>query len=51
VGNTEQVHERLQHMASELQLDELMLITVVHSHAARLRSYGLLAEAFGLAPD
>jgi hypothetical protein len=27
-----------------------MLITVVHSHEARRRSYALLAEAFGITP-
>jgi hypothetical protein len=43
------VHEELSRMASELHVDELMLITVVHSHEARKRSYELLAEAFGIA--
>ena len=32
------------------ELDELMLVTVVHDHEARRRSYQLLAEAFGLQP-
>jgi hypothetical protein len=27
-----------------------MLVTVVHDHQARLRSYQLLAEAFSLTP-
>jgi hypothetical protein len=36
-------------MAEELQIDEVMVVTIVHSLAARLRSYELLAEAFGLA--
>jgi hypothetical protein len=37
-------------MASELHVDELMVVTVVHDHQARMRSYQLLAEAFGLTP-
>jgi len=27
-----------------------MVVTVVHDHSARMRSYELLAEAFNLAP-
>jgi luciferase family oxidoreductase group 1 len=46
VGDQRQVHEQLSQMASELDIDELMLITVVHGHEARKRSYQLLAEAF-----
>jgi len=43
---------RLSRIAEELKLDELMLITVVHDHAARKRSHELLARAFGLqAPE
>ncbi len=49
-GSIERVHEQLQTMAKALDLDELMLITVVHSHEARLRSYELLAKAFGIVP-
>ena len=30
------------------QADELMVITAVYDHAARKKSYSLLAEAFGL---
>jgi luciferase family oxidoreductase group 1 len=50
VGSTEQVHKGLSEMAEALAIDELMLITVVHSHEARRKSYGLLAQAFGLTP-
>lgn len=49
-GTPEKVRNQLTRIASELQLDELMVITVVHDHQARLRSYELLAEAFELAP-
>jgi luciferase family oxidoreductase group 1 len=50
VGGPEQVRERLSHIASGLAVDELMILTIVHNHAARVRSYELLAEAFHLAP-
>jgi luciferase family oxidoreductase group 1 len=46
VGAVEQVHATLTHMARELEVDEIMIVTVVHDHAARRRSYELLAEAF-----
>jgi luciferase family oxidoreductase group 1 len=48
VGGTRQVHDGLSGMAEALGVDELMLITVVHSHEARKASYRLLAEAYGL---
>jgi luciferase family oxidoreductase group 1 len=52
VGSVEHVHERLAHMADELHVDELMLITVVHDHEARKHSYELLADAFEIeAPE
>ena len=35
-------------IASDLRVDELMIVSVIHSHAARKRSYELLAKAFGL---
>ena len=49
-GNVEHVHERMSAMAATLGVEELMLVTVVHSHEARVRSYELLAEAFGVEP-
>ncbi len=48
IGDQRQVHEQLSEMAKELDIDELMLITVVHGHEARKRSYQLMAEAFGI---
>jgi luciferase family oxidoreductase group 1 len=48
VGSIERVQEELEGMTRELKLEELMVITVVHDHEARKRSYALLAEAFGL---
>ena len=37
-------------MASVLQVEELMIVTIVHDHRARMRSYELLAKAFELRP-
>ena len=48
VGSPRTVRARLEHLAAETRADELMVSTVVHEHAARRRSYALLAEAFGL---
>ena len=40
--------ERLLALAEEYGVDELVVVTITHSPKARLRSYELLAEAFGL---
>ncbi len=49
-GDPEQVRAQLVDMASVLQVEELMIVTIVHDHRARLRSYELLAQAFELRP-
>jgi hypothetical protein len=36
-------------LAAEYEADELMVVTITHDFKARLRSYELLAQAFGLA--
>jgi luciferase family oxidoreductase group 1 len=48
VGDPAQVSSKLESMARDLQVHELMILTVIHDHAARLHSYELLAESFGL---
>jgi alkanesulfonate monooxygenase SsuD/methylene tetrahydromethanopterin reductase-like flavin-dependent oxidoreductase (luciferase family) len=48
VGAPAQVKSKLEGMARDLQVDELMVLTVIHDHRARLRSYELLADSFGL---
>jgi luciferase family oxidoreductase group 1 len=48
VGTPETVRDSLLAIAHELELSELIVNTITHSHDARLRSYTLLAEAFGL---
>ena len=48
VGTPDRVAERLHDLAAQLGLGELIINTITHSHAARVRSYRLLAEAMGL---
>ena len=48
VGTPERVKAELEGMAMKLGIGEVVVNTIVWDHAARLRSYGLLAEAFGL---
>ena len=50
VGAPEQVKARLEHLAADFAVDELVLVTICHDFDARRRSYELLAECFGLAP-
>jgi luciferase family oxidoreductase group 1 len=50
VGSAAQVAERLQSLAEQLALDELVVNTWAHDPDARLGSYRLLAQAFGLRP-
>jgi luciferase family oxidoreductase group 1 len=46
VGTPDQVRARLDALVRDTAADELMVVTAVHSHVARLRSYELLADAF-----
>jgi alkanesulfonate monooxygenase SsuD/methylene tetrahydromethanopterin reductase-like flavin-dependent oxidoreductase (luciferase family) len=48
LGDAASMKEQLEEMAAALGVDEFMLVTVVHSHEARKRSYELLAKAFDL---
>jgi luciferase family oxidoreductase group 1 len=48
VGTPAKVRERLEQMASELGIGEMIVNTIVWDHAKRLRSYELLAGEFGL---
>jgi hypothetical protein len=42
------VRAGLETIADEYRADEVIVVTVTHSHAARERSYELIAQAFGL---
>jgi luciferase family oxidoreductase group 1 len=48
VGSPETVRQRLTRLAAQAGVTEIMVMTMVHDHAARRRSYELLAEAFQL---
>jgi alkanesulfonate monooxygenase SsuD/methylene tetrahydromethanopterin reductase-like flavin-dependent oxidoreductase (luciferase family) len=48
VGSPATVTQKLEPMIAASQPDELMIITAVYDHDARKKSYGLLADAFGL---
>lgn len=48
VGSPGTLRGRLEEIAGALRVEELMIVTIVHDPGARLRSYELLARAFGL---
>jgi luciferase family oxidoreductase group 1 len=48
VGDPAQVKRRLLEMAEGYDVDELLLVTITHDFAPRLRSYELIAQEFGL---
>ena len=48
VGTPDVVSAQLRTMAESLGIRELVVNTIVHDHAARMRSYSLLAEALAL---
>jgi luciferase family oxidoreductase group 1 len=50
VGAPTTVRERLTPLIEATAADEVMVTTMIYDHAARRRSYELLAQAFGLKP-
>jgi luciferase family oxidoreductase group 1 len=48
VGSAETVREKMLALVEEYQADEVMVVTITHDHAARARSYEMLAETFDL---
>ncbi|MGI8508607.1 MAG: LLM class flavin-dependent oxidoreductase [Gemmatimonadaceae bacterium] len=48
VGDPSSVRAGLDAVATEYGADEVMVVTITHSHAARRRSYELIAGAFAL---
>src|SRR5215207_7264712 len=49
-GDPGQVRDELRRVAARYGADELMIVTVTHDFAARVRSYELIAQAMELAP-
>jgi luciferase family oxidoreductase group 1 len=50
VGTKETVRDGLEAIAGQYGAEEVMIVTITHSHEARKHSYKLVAEAFGLQP-
>lgn len=50
VGDPATVRSQLDRLVETTGADEVMVATLIHSHEARVRSYELLAEAYGLEP-
>lgn len=50
-GTPAEVRTRIEELAEAYGADEVLAVTICHSHAARRRSYELLAGAFDLSPS
>ncbi|MBX5468379.1 MAG: LLM class flavin-dependent oxidoreductase [Thermoleophilaceae bacterium] len=48
IGGPEKVRAGLERIAREYGAEEVMVVTITYDHAARRRSYELIAQAFGL---
>jgi alkanesulfonate monooxygenase SsuD/methylene tetrahydromethanopterin reductase-like flavin-dependent oxidoreductase (luciferase family) len=48
VGDAQSVRSGLEDVARAYGAEEVMVVTVTHDHAARIHSYELIANAFGL---
>ena len=51
VGPPDKVKQFLEDLAAACCLEEVMIVTITHDFTARIMSYELLAEAFGLAAE
>jgi luciferase family oxidoreductase group 1 len=51
IGSPATVKAGLEQLAADYRADELMVVTITHDHAARRRSYELVAKAFGLSGE
>jgi luciferase family oxidoreductase group 1 len=51
VGTPAQVRDGIEQAAAEYGAEEVIVVTITYDHAARRRSYELIAGAFGLAHD
>ena len=50
IGGPETARERFDQLLADTAADELMVTTMVHDHADRIRSYELVADLFELSP-
>ncbi len=51
LGSPQTVRAGIEALAQEYGADEVIVVTITHEHAARRRSYELIAGAFGLAAE
>jgi luciferase family oxidoreductase group 1 len=51
VGAPDKVRAQVEELAAAYGADEVIVVTITHDHAARRRSYELLADAFDLRAD
>jgi luciferase family oxidoreductase group 1 len=51
IGSPDTVRAGLEEVAAEYGAEELIVVTITHEHAARRRSYELIAEACGLTAE
>lgn len=51
IGSPASVRAQIEALLEEVEAEEVMVSSMIHSHDERLRSYELLAEAFGLIGD
>jgi luciferase family oxidoreductase group 1 len=51
LGTPGAVRAGLEEVAAEYGAEEVIVVSITHDHAARVRSYELIAEAFGLVAD
>jgi alkanesulfonate monooxygenase SsuD/methylene tetrahydromethanopterin reductase-like flavin-dependent oxidoreductase (luciferase family) len=51
IGSPVTVRAGIEELADEYGADEVIVVTITHDHAARRRSYELLAEAIDLSPQ
>jgi luciferase family oxidoreductase group 1 len=51
VGSPTTVKQKLMPLVEATQADEVMITSFIYDHAARKRSYEVMAQAFGVTPD
>ena len=47
-GSPERIRAAVENLTADYRADEVLAVNILYDHAARRRSYELLAEAFGL---
>jgi len=48
IGSPARVREQIEALALAYGADEVMIVSIIHEHKARERSYELIAQEFGL---